>query len=212
VVSVDYRLAPENPFPAAVEDALAATRWAAGSPREIGPELRGVVLAGDSAGGNLAAVCAQEVASGELAGKLPLPVLAQWLIYPSVDFLSETPSLTEFSDGYLLTEDDMRFFHGLYVPNTADRADTRASPLRASSFAGQPPALVFTCGLDPLRDQGRAYAAKLIEHEVTTRFREAAGQVHGCLTLREAIPSAQRDLTGCLNHLRSLLGEADGAP
>jgi acetyl esterase len=87
---------------------------------------------------------------------LPLPVLAPWLIYPSVDFLSGTPSLTEFAQGYLLTREDIDFFHGQYLPDPADRSDVRASPLHASSLAGQAPALVFTCGLDPLRDQGRA--------------------------------------------------------
>src|SRR5215218_8516128 len=134
--------------------------------------------------------------------------LAQWLIYPSVDFLSQTPSLAEFAQGYLLTRQDMDFFHGHYLPNPADRGDIRASPLHASSLAGQPPALVFTCGLDPLRDQGRAYAAMLIEHGVSVRFREAAGQVHGCFNLRQAIPSAHRDLLGCLADLRGLIREA----
>jgi acetyl esterase len=203
VVSVDYRLAPEHPFPTAVEDCLAAAHWIASSPGTLGHTVTGLVLAGDSAGGNLAAVCAQE-----LTGKVPLPVLAQWLIYPSVDFLSQTPSLTEFAQDYLLTREDMDFFHGHYMPNPADRSDIRASPLHASSLVGQPPALVFTCGLDPLRDQGRAYAAKLIEHGVPTRFREAAGQIHGCLTLRQAIPSAQRDLLGCLDDLRGIITEA----
>ena len=102
----------------------------------------------------------------------------------------------------------MEFFHGHYLPNPADRSDIRASPLRATSLAGQPPALVFTCGLDPLRDQGRAYAAKLIQDGVPTRFREAAGQIHGCFTLRQAIPSAQRDLAGCLADLRAIINEA----
>ena len=204
VVSVDYRLAPEHPFPAAVEDCLTAARWVARSPGEIGHVVTGLVFAGDSAGGNLAAVCAQEV-----TGQLPVPVLVQWLIYPGVDFLSETLSLTEFAEGYVLTQDDIQFFHGHYLPNPADRGHTRASPLRATSLAGQPPAIVFTCRLDPLRDQGRAYAATLIEHGVSVRFREAAGQVHGCLNLRQAIPSAQRDLLGCLSDLRGLIREAE---
>jgi len=202
VVSVEYRLAPEQPFPAAADDCLAAARWLAGSPGEIGHAVTGLVFAGDSAGGNLAAVCAQE-----LTGSLSVPVLAQWLIYPGVDVLSETPSLSEFAQGYLLTRDDIQVFYDHHVPNAADRGHRRASPLRASSLAGQPPALVFTSGLDPLRDQGRAYAAKLIEHGVSTRFREAAGQVHGCLNLRQAIPTAQRDLLGCLADLRALVRE-----
>src|SRR3954454_22796514 len=106
----------------------------------------------------------------------------------------------------------MDSFHGCYLPNPADRSDVRASPLHASSLAGQPPALVFTCGLDPLRDQGRAYTAKLIEHGVPTRFREAVGQIHGCFTLRQAIPLAQGDLLGCLADLRAILNEAQSEP
>src|SRR5215211_293865 len=101
----------------------------------------------------------------------------------------------------------MDFFHGHYMPNPSDRSHTWASPLHAASLAGQPPALVFTRGLDPLRDQGRAYAAKLIAHGVATRFREATGQIHGCFTLRQAIPSAQRDLVGCMADLSALINE-----
>ena len=149
-MSVDYRLAPEHPFPAAVEDCLAASRWIASSPGEIGNAVTGLVLAGDSAGGNLAAVCAQE-----LTGNVPLPVLAQWLIYPSVDFLSQTPSLTEFAQGYLLTREDMDFFHGHYLPNPtigAMSAPPRCTPLawRVSHLRSCSPA-----GLDPIAGSGR---------------------------------------------------------
>lgn len=203
VVSVDYRLAPEHRFPAATEDCVAATRWVASSPAEIGHAVTGVVPAGDSAGGNLAAVVSQE-----LHGQLAVPILAQWLIYPGVDMTATTGSMAEFADGYLLTAAGMIWFTEHYMGPEPDLAHRRASPLHAESLAGQPPTLVFTCSLDPLRDQGRAYAAKLVAAGVRTVFREAEGQIHGCMTLRGAIPSAQADLMACLRDLRGLVDEA----
>ena len=203
VVSVDYRLAPEHRFPAATEDCLAATRWVAGSPAEIGHPVTGVVPAGDSAGGNLAAVISQE-----LQGQLPVPIIAQWLIYPATDMTEEKGSMAEFADGYLLTKASMDWFNGHYLSAESDRLHRWASPLFTESLAGQPPTLVFTCGLDPLRDQGRAYAGRLIAAGVRTSFREAAGQIHGSITLRGAIPSAQDDLHACLKDLKILIDEA----
>ena len=205
VVSIDYRLAPEHPFPAATEDCLAATEWAAGSPREIGHPVTGLIPAGDSAGGNLAAVISQQ-----LHGKLPVPIIAQWLIYPGVDMTADGGSMQEFANGYLLSRDGMLWFSQHYMGG-ADLGHAYASPL-AHEVAGQPPAMVFTCGLDPLRDQGRAYAAKLIQHGVRTVFREAAGQIHGCMNLRAAVPSAHDDLISCLADLQLLIGEAAVAP
>jgi acetyl esterase len=195
VVAVDYRLAPEAPFPAATEDCLAATRWVATSPETIGHPVSGQILAGDSAGGNLAAVVARET-------RAELPLLAQWLIYPGVDMGASGGSLDDFAEGYLLTAEGMAWFMEQYRPE-ADHP--WASPLHAADWEGLPPALVFTCGLDPLRDQGRAYAARLIGHGVRTIFREAAGQVHGCMTARGAIASAQADLEGQLADLKALL-------
>jgi acetyl esterase len=206
VLSVDYRLAPEHRFPAATEDCLAATRWLAGSPAEIGHAVTGVVPAGDSAGGNLAAVVSQE-----LAGKLPVPILAQWLIYPGVDMTNETGSMEDFADGYLLTADAMRWFMAHYLGHESERAHPWASPLFGASLSGQPATLVFTCGLDPLRDQGRAYAGRLIAAGVRTIFREADGQIHGSVTLRGAIPSAQDDLHANLADLKMLVAEAQAA-
>lgn len=203
VVSIDYRLAPEHPFPAATEDCIAATQWLASSPPEIGHAVTGLVPAGDSAGGNLAAVITQQIGAD-----LPVPILAQWLIYPGVDMTWNRGSMTEFAEGYLLTAEGMRWFTRHYAP---EMMHPYASPLHVDSLAGLPAAMVFTCGLDPLRDQGRAYAAKLVEHGVRTIFREAAGQIHGCMTLRQAIPSAQVDLLGCLADLRMLVDEAQAA-
>jgi acetyl esterase len=195
VVSVDYRLAPEATFPAATEDCLAATRWVAGSPAEIGHAVTGQVLAGDSAGGNLAAAIAREVTK-------EVKLLAQWLIYPGVDMSAAGGSMEEFAEGYLLTAKGMAWFMAHYAP---DPDHPWASPLRATEWDGLPPALVFTCGLDPLRDQGRAYAARLIEtgHRVT--FREAKGQIHGSLNCRGAIASAQADLLAQISDLKALI-------
>lgn len=205
VVSIDYRLAPEHKFPAATEDCLTATKWLAGSPSEIGHAVTGIIPAGDSAGGNLAAVV-----SLELNGKLPVPILAQWLIYPGVDMTANTGSMVDFADGYLLTAGGMTWFTENYMGD-ADLLHPWASPLHVASVAGQPATLVFTCGLDPLRDQGRAYAAKLIAAGVRTIFREADGQIHGSVTLRGGIPSAQADLQANLHDLKLLIDEAIAA-
>ncbi|WP_439547131.1 alpha/beta hydrolase [Sandarakinorhabdus sp.] len=201
VVSVDYRLAPEATFPSATEDCIATAHWLDDSPPEIGHAITGLILAGDSAGGNLAAAV-----SRELAGTLDVPILAQWLIYPATDMTATEGSMAEFADGYLLTADSMAWFHDHYMTGADDkRTHPWASPLHAETLAGLPPTLVFTCGLDPLRDQGRAYAAKLIQAGVRTTFREAAGQIHGCFTLRQGIPSAHDDLIDCIADLKALL-------
>lgn len=205
VLSIDYRLAPEHRFPAAAEDCLDATTWLAGSPAEIGHKVTGVVPSGDSAGGNLAAVVSQQ-----LHGKLPAPILAQWLIYPGLDMTAEGGSMHEFNDGYLLTGALMKWFQDHYLGSDSDPLHAWASPLHGD-VSGQPPTLIFTCGLDPLRDQGRAYAAKLVGAGVRTIFREAAGQVHGSVTLRGAIPSAHDDLHANLRDLKTLIDEAQAA-
>jgi acetyl esterase len=200
VVSVDYRLAPEHKFPAAVDDCLAAARWLASSPGEIGHPVSGIIPAGDSAGGNLAAVVSQH-----LAGTLPVPIVAQWLIYPGTDMTATGGSMEAFAEGYLLTRETMQWFTSHYIAEEATLADPRASPLTTESLHGQPPTLVFTCSLDPLRDQGRAYAARLVAAGVRTIFREAEGQIHGSLTLRAGIPSAQADLDANLAALKLLM-------
>jgi len=200
VVSVDYRLAPEYPFPAASDDAMTAMRWLAATPMAVGHDITGLIPAGDSAGGNLAVVVSQA-----LHGSLAVPIVAQWLIYPGVDLTASGGSMAEFADGHLLTEAGMRWFTEQYMAS-ADLLHAHASPLHAD-LSGQPPAMVFTCGLDPLRDQGRAYAAKLIAAGVDVTYLEAAGQIHGCFTLRGAIPSTQGDLHACLAALRLMIGD-----
>lgn len=194
-VAVDYRLAPEAVWPAAVDDALAAARWVAGSPDGLGFKAGPIIFCGDSAGGNLSAIAAREL-------RRELKVLAQWLIYPGVDMTNATGSMEEFAEGYLLTAAGMAWFGGHYA---ADVSHALASPALSDDWAELPPALVFTCGLDPLRDQGRAYAGKLIAGGTRVIFREAAGQIHGSAQLRGALPSAQADLEGQVADLKALL-------
>ena len=206
VVSVDYRLAPEHRFPAATEDCLTATRWLADTPRAVGHDITGLIPAGDSAGGNLAAAVTQE-----LHGKLTVPIMAQWLIYPGVDMTASGGSMVEFADGYLLSAAGMQWFSDHYMGPTPDLTHGWASPGLVPAVDGLPPAMVFTCGLDPLRDQGRAYAAKLIVAGVDVSYLEAAGQIHGCFNLRAAIPSTQGDLHACLAALKLLIAPAAAA-
>jgi acetyl esterase len=205
VVSVDYRLAPEHRFPAAVDDCLAAARWAAAGPDAIGHPISGLVLAGDSAGAELAAVAARELRSA-----LPAPVLAQWLIYPVTDLGTRYPSDEELSEQFRLTEAGVNRFYAHYLGEDdleAMKRHPHVSPLRAEDWRGLPPAVIFTCALDPLRDQGRAYAAKLATHGVRTVFLEAY-QVHGSFTMRKMLPSAQADLLQAIGALELLLKRA----
>ena len=200
VLSIDYRLAPEHPFPAALADGEAALRWVASQPPALLGEATGIILAGDSAGGNIAAVLSQQ-----LAGRLSVPVLAQFLIYPAVDMIGTYPSAERFAQGYMLDVEDLMFFTRAYLPKRTLRADVRVSPLLAEDLSGQPPALVFTCGLDPLRDQGQAYAEKLARFGVPVHHEQAAGQIHGCFNMRKAVPSAQKQLLRCLDILEKMI-------
>jgi len=191
VISIDYRLAPEAPFPAAPEDCEAATRWIA---KNI--PCTSLILSGDSAGGNLAVVTAMALRN-EPAAK---PVIAQYAIYPAVAEHEPWPSYAAFKQGFLLTEDSMDFFMSSY----AGDGSWRIAPLH-HDLSDMPPAVVITAGLDPLRDQGRAYAARLIEAGVQTVYLEARGNIHGFICLRKAIPSAHVDITNGLNALKTLL-------
>lgn len=201
VVSVEYRLAPEHPWPTAPQDAEAATRWIAGSPDALGLKVSALVLVGDSAGGALAIATATALRDRPAA----VPVIAQFPIYPVTDLSRGYPSFDQFADGYLLTRESMAWFNAAYRP---DLADPRASVLLAD-FGGLPPAVVLTAGLDPLRDQGRAYAARLAKAGVPVTYREARGNIHGFVTLRRAIPSSVGDVSGALAQLKSVIAEAE---
>jgi acetyl esterase len=194
VVAVDYRLAPEHPFPGAVEDSIAAARWVAEGRAELGRTVTSLLLAGDSAGGNLAAVVAADLRDEAAA----VPVAGQWLIYPATDPGVHHPSFDLFCNGLILTREAMDWFEECYQ---GPRDDPRYSPLLAGT-AGLPPTLVLTAGLDPIRDQGRVYAARCIESGVETVYVEAEGTVHGFLNLRKGIPSGEEDLARCLGYLK----------
>ena len=201
IISVDYRLAPECPFPAATDDCEAAARWIASAPAELGVRPTGLVFAGDSAGGNLAIVTTHALRDRPAA----LPVLAQWPIYPVVDDSAKYPSYSDFASGFLLDQPTMEYFHHHYA---ASEEDLRTVPIR-HSHAGTPPTLVITAGLDPLRDQGRAYAAELVRAGVPTVYREAVGNIHGFVTLRKAIPSSAGDVAACFRILKDMINEAE---
>lgn len=198
LVSVDYRLAPEARFPAAYNDALAATRLVLGAASPWFANTRGVIVAGDSAGGGLAAAVAHELRSD--AG-----VRAQLLLYPVVDVAGRSRSYSENAAGYLLEAADMESFIDAYVPDRAQRRDWRCSPLLADSFEGLPPLALLACGLDPLRDEGRNYAASCAQAGVDVHFVEAPGHTHGIAMLRLAIPSSQELLDRMLAGLMTLL-------
>ena len=175
VVSVDYRLAPEHPAPAASDDSYAAYRWCVTNAAELGADPSRIAVGGDSAGGNLAAVVSQR-ARNEAA---PLPAL-QLLIYPVTDFVSDTRSKVLFSDGYFLRKADMDWFHECYIGSSElDASDPLVSPLLADDLSGLPPALLLTGGFDPLRDEGTAYGDALSAAGVSVDHRRYGSLVHG---------------------------------
>jgi acetyl esterase len=175
VVSVDYRLAPEHKFPAAIDDCLAATRWVAAHAAELGVDPQRVAVGGDSAGGNLAAVTALRVR--DEGG----PALcAQLLIYPATDHADKTSgSMVDNARGYGLTHADMLWFAGHYVRSAADVDNPHVNPMRAPSLARLPPALVITAEYDPLRDEGEAFAGALRRAGVPTQLTRYDGANHG---------------------------------
>jgi acetyl esterase len=180
VVAVDYRLAPEDPFPAAVDDALAAYSWVQRHSDDLGFAPGQVGVMGDSAGGNLAAVVALETRSGNGAGAPDVsPPVAQGLVYPAVDARFGTESFRTVGDGFFLNRAGMEFFRGTYLPDRADWETARVSPLLAADHRGLAPALIVTAGFDPLRDDGANYAAALGEAGVEVEYRCYDDQVHG---------------------------------
>ncbi|SCK57445.1 alpha/beta hydrolase [Streptomyces sp. WMMB 322] len=190
VVSVDYRLAPETRFPGPAEDAYAAVCWAAGSIAELGGDPQALLVAGDSAGGNLAA------ASALMARERGGPGIAhQLLIYPVLDPLAETESRRINAEGYFLTEVAMRWYGAQYFGPDGDPAHRYAAPLRAD-LQGLPPAHVITAGCDPLCDEGRDYAAKLSDAGVPVSEAHFPGMFHGFLGVGDLLPDASEAMAG----------------
>jgi acetyl esterase len=190
VYSVDYRMGPEHPFPAAVEDCLAATAF-------VAERHERVAVGGDSAGGNLAAVVAL------LARDAGGPAIAfQLLIYPATDQRMQHPSILRNGEGYLLTKMAMDYFQAQYLPGQQDRVDWRASPLLAKSLAGLPPAYVITAGYDPLVDEGRAYAERMASEGTEVAYREYPDMVHGFILFGGVLDTANVAVAECCEMLR----------
>lgn len=197
VVAVDYRMGPEDRFPAAVDDCMAATRWVRANAAALGVDASRLAVGGDSAGGNLAAVVA--IAARD-AGDLP--VAFQLLIYPATDQRRIAPSHTTNAQGYLLTADSMRYYHDHYIDDPRHDLDWRASPLLAESLAGLPPALVLVAGYDPLRDEGVQYAQRLTESGVRATLVSFERMIHGFVPMGRAIDEANEAVSMCADALR----------
>jgi acetyl esterase len=199
VVNVDYRLAPEHPFPAAPDDCTAVARWVLDHAAELGGDPARVAIGGDSAGGNLSAVVANEVPG----------LVFQLLVYPATDLTFSSPSIDENGDGYLLTKAAMEWFTGHYLCG-ADPKDPRCSPLHAddTAVAAAPPAHVITAEFDPLRDEGEAYAARLTEAGVAATVTRYDGQIHAFFTLPAMLPSAVPAQAEAIAALRAAFGAA----
>jgi acetyl esterase len=185
VVSIDYRLAPEHKFPAAVDDAIAATRWIADNSGSLRIDASRMTVGGDSAGGNLAAVVAIAAREGEGPA-----IAGQVLIYPAIDFALTHPSHSEPETSILLTHSVIRWFRDHYLSSAADIHDWRASPARVKNLSGLPPAYVLTAGADPLRDEGDEYARRLSEAGVPVTRRSFPGQFHGFFTMGKLLQQA----------------------
>ena len=185
VIAVDYRLAPEHKFPAAVEDVVTATKWVADNARQFGIDASRLSVGGDSAGGNLAAVVAISARDGNGPA-----IAGQVLIYPGTDFAMTHPSHSEPETSILLTHSVIRWFRDNYLNGAADVDDWRASPARVKDLTGLPPAYVLTAGADPLRDEGDEYAHRLKEAGVPVTYRTFPGQFHGFFTMGKLLQRA----------------------
>lgn len=202
VLSVEYRLAPEHPFPTPVEDCCAALRWAIAHASDLGADPSRVCAGGDSAGANLTAVAALAVA------REGTPLAAQLLIYPTTDSHSETQSRTMFAEGYVLTGNDMAAFTQLYLNGDfALRADPRVSPRCSPDLDRSPATVVITAAFDPLRDEGEAYASALDAVGVTVRSRRVAGLVHGFMHMTTVVPAAKAAMIDLARMFRAVVDD-----
>jgi acetyl esterase len=200
VVSVDYRMGPEHRFPAAVDDAIAATRWVRAQAQALKVDASRLAVGGDSAGGNLAAVVALTARD---AGDLPIAF--QLLIYPATDQRRGAPSHAANGQGYLLTKENMDYFHDHYIPDARDDLDWRASPLLHANHAKLPPAFVLTAGYDPLRDEGLQYAQKLSEAGNRAALVNFERQIHGFILMGRVLDEANVAVQLCAAQLKQAL-------
>jgi acetyl esterase len=203
VVSVDYRLAPEHKFPAAPDDCLAATRWAVANAGGLGADPGRVLVAGDSAGANLAAVTALRIRD-EGGPRL----LGQLLIYPVTDYYEPgTPSMVENAEGFGLTRAGMIWFWNHYLADASHGKHPHASPFRAADLAGLPPALVVTAEYDPLRDEGESYAERLLQAGVPTEMKRWDGMNHGFFFWPGVVDRAGDAMDEACEWVRSVLSQ-----
>jgi acetyl esterase len=203
VISVDYRLAPEHVFPAAADDAWAATRWIEQNAAQLGVDAGRIAVGGDSAGGMLAAIVTQ--LAREKGG---LKIAYQLLMFPNTQIGGETSSLNEFAVGYFLERRAIEYFNGLYVPAGTDTAAPKVSPLRAKDFSGLPPAYVMLGGYDPLHDEGLAYAEKLRAAGVKVTIADYADMVHCFIYLQTILPQAHDAVTQAAKCVKAALDVA----
>jgi acetyl esterase len=204
VVAVDYRMGPEDRFPAAVNDAIAAVKWVSANARELEIDASRLAVAGESAGGNLAAVAA-------IALRESGPALAmQVLVYPVVDQAADTDSLRRLATGYSLTRDLLRWYQQQYLRDERDYADWRASPLRAHDHSRLPPAYILTCGFDPLVDEGKAYADRLTQSGVSVVYECFQGMIHGFLPMGGALAASRHAHYRIGQMLRTRFGTLPG--
>lgn len=200
LIAVDYRRAPEAPFPAAIDDCEAAARWIAASPQALGREITSLVTIGDSAGGNAAIVVGQQLSAAPAA----VPVALQVPLFPLASDAIGSDSLDAFADGFVLTKAAVEFFDAHYAP---DKSDPRALPI-LGDHSSAPPTVLVTASLDPIRDSGRDYAASLAHAGRAHVFLEIEGVTHSFTNLRQAVPSTQRDLERIVATMQLML---DGA-
>ena len=197
VLSIDYRLAPEHPFPAAAEDAFAAYAWASANAERFGTEPARIGVGGDSAGGNLAAAVCLMARDADV----PPPAM-QLLIYPVTETERELPSRQTFRDGFILTRRDMAYYEDRYLPPGSDRSDPRVAVLQVEDLSGLPPAYVAIAGFDPLRDEGDAYAERLREAGVQVALRRHPGLVHTFINLTSVSPTSRTAMLEAAGALR----------
>lgn len=200
VISVDYRLAPENKFPGPVEDAMTAVIWIEKNAAQLGVDANRLAVGGDSAGGNLAAVVAQ-IAKAKGGPKIAF----QMLLFPVTQIGDETRSLREYAEGYLLERKTLEWFYAHYLPADADKKDPRISPLYAEDVSGLPPAYVMLGGFDPLHDEGLAYAEKLRAANVSVTVADYPDMVHVFIYLQAVLPQAAEALNAAAKALKAAL-------
>ena len=201
VVAVDYRRAPEHPFPAAIDDCEAATRWIASSPDALGRGCTGIITIGDSAGGTATLAVGQLLASNAADA----PVVLQVPIFPLASDALGSASLDQFSDGFVLTKTAIEFFDAAYA---ADRSDPRGFPI-LGDHTKAPPTVLVTASLDPIRDSGRDYAKALADAGVSFTFLEMRGVTHSFTNLRQAVPSTQADLERMIAAMKFTLASGE---